>query len=397
MKRWAWPLGLSTALVVALVSAFWPRAVPVDLVTLTRGPMTVTIEDTGETRVREVYVISAPVAGRMLRIEVHAGDPITRNETVVAMIEPSDPAFRDARAQRELEYGVAAAKAARDLAEATLKGRQAELNLGRKDLERSQQLFAKGMIAKAPLERAEAEVEALQAALETAEAALRQRQFEVNTAEASLMLPGDSRHGGEVCCFTLRAPITGQMLRLVQENEGVVQIGTPIAEVGDPTQLEVVVDLLSSDAVQVRPGDAALITRWGGSEALKARVRRIEPVGFTKVSSLGISEQRVNVILDIAEPPEKWTRLGHGFQVDVAIIRWAADEVLRVPVGALFRRGDTWAVFRREADRAGEVPVRLGHINDEVAEVLDGLGEGDEVILHPGEKVAEGVRVESRG
>jgi HlyD family secretion protein len=175
VKRWAWPLGLSAALLLGLAWAFWPRAVAVDLVTVTRGPMAVTIEDTGETRVREVYVISAPIAGRMLRIKVHAGDPITQNATVIAMIEPSDPAFRDARAQRELEYGVAAAKAARDLAEASLKGRQAELSLGRKDLERTQQLFAKGMIAKAPLERAEAEVEALEAARETAAAALRQR------------------------------------------------------------------------------------------------------------------------------------------------------------------------------------------------------------------------------
>jgi HlyD family secretion protein len=396
VRRWGWPIGLSSLLMLALSWALWPRPIAVDLVTVSRGPMAVTIEDTGETRVREVYVISAPIAGRMLRIEVHAGDPIKQQETVIAMIEPSDPAFRDARAQRELEYSVSAAKAARDFAAANLKGKQAELRLAQQDLERTQQLFAKGIVARAPLERAEAQVEAQAAARDTAEAAVRQRQFEVSTAEASLILPSDSPHADKRCCFAIRAPITGQMLRLVQENEGVVQIGTPLAEVGDPTQLEVVLDLLSSAAVQVQEGDAALITRWGGEFPLNARVRRIEPVGITKVSSLGIAEQRVNVILDLTDPPEHWKRLGHGYQVDVAIIRWQAANVLRVPIGALFREGSTWAVFRLDGNRARTTTITLGQMNDEVAEVRDGLNDDDMVITHPGEKVADGVTVTGR-
>jgi HlyD family secretion protein len=398
LKPWAWPLALAALLIAALGYALWPRPVSVDLAIVEEGAMAVTIEDDGITRVKEVYVISAPIAGRMLRIETHAGDSIEAQKTVIAMIEPADPAFRDVRAQRELEFTVSAIRAARDLAAAAVKGRDAELELARQELGRTRQLFAKGIVAKARIDHDEAQVKALAAELATAQAALRQRDFEVKTAEAALILPSDAtrmKDNGR-CCFTIRAPIDGQMLRLLHENEAVVQMGEPLAEVGDPNDLEIIVDLLSSEAVKVAEGDTVSITRWGGEGVLNGRVRRIEPFGVTKISSLGIEEQRVNVIVDLTDPHERWQRLGHGYQVDVAIVRWHADKALQVPIGTLFRQGADWAVFRVDSGRAKQTVVNIGHMNDEAAEVLGGLNAGDRVISHPGERVADGVRVVAR-
>ena len=192
------------------------------------------------------------------------------------------------------------------------------------------------------------------------------------------------------------APITGQILRVLHENEAVVQAGQPLAEVGDPANLEIVVDLLSTEAVKVAPGDAVLITRWGGEGALNANVRLIEPFGITKISSLGIEEQRVNVLIDLADPPERWRRLGHGYQIDAAIVRWQAEKVLLVPIGSLFRQGPDWAVFRVDGGRARLTTVKINHMNDKSAEVLAGLKSGDQVISHPGERVSDGVGVTAR-
>lgn len=398
LKPWAWPIGLGLLLLAGLAFALWPRAVAVDIATLSEGPMAVTIEDDGVTRVREVYAVSAPIAGRMLRIEVHAGDAIEAQKTVIATIEPADPAFRDARAQRELEFTVSAARAAQDLAAANVRGREADLRLARQERERARQLFTKGIVAKARLDNAEAAVLSLDAALETAQAALRQRAFEVKTAEASLVVPSDGTRvkGAKHCCFTIRAPIDGRILRVLQENEAVVQMGTPLVEVGDPAHLEIVVDLLSTDAVKVSEGDAVLITRWGGEGALNAKVRRVEPFGFLKVSSLGIEEQRVNVIIDLTDPPDRWRRLGHGYQIDAAILRWRSDKVLQVPIGALFRQGEDWAVFRNDGGRARLTTVKIGQMNDRAAQVLQGLKAGDQVVSHPGERVTDGAAVAAR-
>jgi HlyD family secretion protein len=398
LKPWAWPIGLAILLLAGLVFALWPRAIAVDIATVSEGAMSVAIEDDGVTRVREVYVVSAPIAGRMLRVEVHPGDAIEAQKTVIATIEPADPAFRDARAQRELEFTVSAARAAQDLAAANVRGREADLKLGRQERERARQLFAKGIVAKARLDNAEAAVVSLEAALSTAQAALRQRAFEVKTAEASLVVPSDGGRtkGDKHCCFTIRAPIDGQVLRVAQENEAVVQMGTPLVEVGDAADLEVVVDLLSTDAVKVSEGDTVLISRWGGEGALNARVRRVEPFGFMKVSSLGIEEQRVNVIVDLTDPRDRWRRLGHGYQVDAAILRWKSDKAVQVPIGALFRQGADWAVFRVDGSRARLTPVKIGQVNDRTAEVLDGLKPGERVVSHPGERVSDGVSVTGR-
>jgi len=398
LKPWAWPIGLGALLVAGLAFALWPRAIAVDMATIGEAPMSVTIEDDGVTRVREVYVLSAPIAGKMLRIEPRAGDLIEAQQTVIATIEPADPAFLDVRAQRELEFTVQASRAARDTAASNVRGREADVKLARQERERVQQLFAKGVVAKARVDAAEAAVDALEAALGTARATVRQREFEVKTTEAALIVPTDAAKPKALrrCCFAVRAPINGQILRVVQENETIVQAGQPLVEVGDPADLEIVVDLLSTDAVRVSEGDAALISRWGGEGALNGRVRRVEPFGFTKISSLGIEEQRVNVIIDLTDPRPRWQRLGHGYQIDAAIVRWQGEKVLQVPIGALFRQGADWAVFRIDGGRARLTPVKVGHMNDRTAEIVSGLKAGDRVVSHPGEQVSDGAAVVGR-
>lgn len=397
LRPWAWPTGISLLVAAGLAFSFWPRAVEVDVAEAIRASMMTAISDDGITRVREVYVLSAPIAGKLLRVESHAGDFIEARKTVVATIQPSDPAFLDARAQRQMAFTVSAARAARDLAHANVKGREAERKLASAELDRARALFGKGVVAKARVDAAEASLAAQDASLATAQAALRQREFEIQTAEAALIAPGspgaDDRSG---CCIQLRAPVDGQLLRVLQENESIVQPGQPIAEVGDPANLEIVVDLVSSEAVQVTEGDEVIITQWGGEGNLKGRVRRVEPFGQQKVSALGIEERRVNVLIDIVTPRAGWARLGHGFQVEAAIVRWRSESVLQVPVGALFRQGKDWAVYRVEGNRARLTTVTTGHLNDASAEITQGLKPGDRVILHPGEGVSDGGKVVAR-
>ncbi len=397
LRSWAWPAGISLLVAAGLVFSFWPRAVEVDVAEAIRAPMMTAISDDGITRVREVYVLSAPIAGKLLRVESHAGDFIEARKTVVATIEPSDPAFLDARAQRQLAFTVSAARAARDLAQANVQGRDAERKLAARELERARELFGKGVVAKARVDAAEASLSALDAALATARAAQRQREFEIQTAEAALIAPGTAAAGDRAgCCIQLRAPVDGQLLRVLQENESIVMPGQPIAEVGDPANLEIVVDLVSSEAVQVADGDEVIISQWGGQGDLQGRVRRVEPFGQQKVSALGIEERRVNVVIDIVSPRNEWARLGHGFQVEASIVRWRGENVLQVPVGALFRQGKDWAVYRVDGNRARLTTVVTGHLNDAAAEITQGLEPGARVILHPGESVSDGGKVTAR-
>lgn len=399
VRHWLWPTALGLLLVVALLYAFWPRPIGVDIVTVKSGAMEVVIEDDGVTRVKEVYVLSAPIAGKMLRIDAHAGDVIEAQKTLIARIEPADPSFLDERARQQMRFTISAARSARELAAASVRGREAELKLAQQERDRVRPVVAKGFASKARLDAAEANVAMLEAALATAQAALRQREFEVKTAEAALIVPaggGRSRSERSSCCLAIRAPINGHILRVLHESEGVVASGQPLVEVGDAADIEIVVDLLSTDAVKVATGDAVKITRWGGDGALNGRVRRVEPFGITKVSSLGIEEQRVNVIIDITDPREKWARLGHGYQIDASIIRWHSESALQVPVGALFRSGSAWSVFQVVDGRARLTPLEIGHVNDESGEILKGLSAGDTVISHPGESVQDGVRVIAR-
>ncbi len=397
LRRIVWYALLGAILVAALVYAFRPQPVPVDLAAIERGELTVTIDGDGQTRVREVYVVSAPVPGRVLRIERHVGDAVVANETLLATIQPGDPTFLDRRAQAQAEAAIKAAEAAFALAEAEQARALAELDFARAELNRAEQLAKRGNVSQRDLDRAKLELRTRNAALSTAKASIEMRRFELETARAALIQPGEEGGEGDrqACCVEVYSPVDGRILRVIHESEGVVAAGAWLVELGDPHDLEIVVDLLSGDAVRIREGAEVTIEDWGGV-SLAGRVRRVEPYAFTKVSALGIEEQRVNVIVDFTDPQEKWQGLGHGYRVDAHILDWRGEDVLKLPLGALFRDGDSWAVFVAEDGVAKLRHIEIDHGNGREAEVLDGLAEGATVILHPGDRISDGVRVLSR-
>jgi HlyD family secretion protein len=392
---WA-PLSLALALVIAWL--FRPAAVPVDLVAVDRGPLTVSVSDEGETRVRDMYVVSAPVPGRMRRIDLQVGDAVVADQTLVARIEPSDPSFLDVRSAAEARAGADAAAAARTHAAAQVRRAEAELDFARAEYGRNRALAQSGTVSANELDAAQRRARTAEAALAEAQAQRKMRESEYQVARARLMTPGTERGPVADCdCVSVYSPVSGQVLRIVTESEGVVASGTPLVEVGNPGLLEVVVDLLSADAVRVGPGQRVVIEAWGGDQPLEGAVQRVEPFGFTKVSALGIEEQRVNVVIDIVSPRERWERLGHGYRVEPRIVLWESADVLRVPLSALFRQGDQWAVFVERDGRAQLQNVEIGQGNGLQAEVRAGLEAGERVVLHPADRVSPGVRLAERG
>ena len=391
---------LAAALALAVVAAFaialWPRAVPVDTALTARGPLTVTVDEEGKARIRDVYVISAPTAGRLLRTTLKAGHEVRKGQ-VVAVIEPSVPPFLDLRVRRELEALIEAARAAVALAEAELAQSRSELMFAERELERAASLSKTRVIAERQLEKARLDVDTRKAALARAEANRELRRRELDSALARRTGPDDPAAGSDESTpyVSVAVPSAGRVLKVLQESEQVVVQGTPLVEGGDPENLELVVELLSSEAVRVRPGAAAIVEGWGGLQ-LAARVDRVEPAGFTKVSALGIEEQRVKVVLSLTGDPGQRRRLGHDYRVLVRIIVHEAPDALLVPLGALFRQGEAWAVFIVERSRARVRMVEVGARNARHAEVVGGLAAGERVILHPSDRVLEGVRVVER-
>jgi HlyD family secretion protein len=358
----------------------------------------VTVDEEGETRVHDIYVLSASVAGHMRRIDLHAGDPVVAFETVVAEIEPIDPAFLDPRSEAQAQADARAAESAEALARAEVVQAEAEFEFARREHHRASELIKEGTISQRDLDDAERGFRTRRAALATAQAALEVRSFELERARATLVSPAETRASGTECaCVTVRAPVDGQILRILQQSEGVVAAGDPLAEIGDWRNLEIIVDLLSSDAVRTESGQRVLIERWGGNTVLEGRVRVVEPFGYKKISALGIEEQRVNVIIDLTSPMEQWTRLAHGYQVDVRIVLWEQNDALTVPMLALFRDAGQWAVFVESDGRAELRHVSIGRRSELDAEVLNGLEEGERVVMHPSDRVQNGVRITQRG
>ena len=384
-------------LIMALVYAFAPKPVLVDLGRVTRGSLVVTVNEEGRTRVKEVYVVSAPVPGKVLRIERHVGDSVKVGD-VLATLEPGDPAFLDLRTHHEAESSVKAAESARALAEAEVARAEAELKFARTELKRAEALVSRGNIAERKYDLAVLDVERGEAVLASARAALGVKTFELETARAALIEPGANVSGGNngpQCCVQVRAVVDGKILRVHQESESMIAAGTPLVEIGDPLDLEIVVDLLSTEAVRIREGAEVIIADWGGPE-LAGRVRRIEPYGFTKISALGIEEQRVNVIMDFSGTAEDRKALGHGFRVETRTVIWRESDVLKAPLSALFRDREDWAVFVSAAGLAEKRRVAVGHIGAGEVEILDGLKEGDVVVLHPSDRIEDGIGLEPR-
>lgn len=396
-KRLVFWVPLAAVLVLAIAWLLRPQPVPVDFVVVARGPLTVSVVDEGETRVKEVFVVSAPVAGVMQRIDLEPGDPVVAAQTVVARIRPTDPTILDVRTEAEARAAVRAAEAAREHAEATVESATAELEFARAELERFRGLAANNTIAQNQLDDAVRRERRASAALAEARAQLAMRVYELDRARAALLGPGSQHAPTDDCaCVSVYAPVSGEVLRVLQESESVVAASTPLIEIGDPRELEIVVDLLSADAVRVRAGQRVLVENWGRPEPLNGVVQRVEPFGFTKISALGIEEQRVNVVIDFTDPPERWERLGHGYRVEPRIILSEEDDVLKVPLPALFRDGDRWAVFVDEGGRAALRHVEVGRDNGIEAQIVAGLEPGERVVLHPSDRVAEGVRLEAR-
>jgi HlyD family secretion protein len=336
------------------------------------------------------------VAGRLRRIEAHVGDPVVANETVLARIEPVDPAFLDPRSETQARAAVRAAESALELARAEVQEARAEYEFAQAEYRRARELIKSGTISARDADAAERAWRTGTAAVATAEAALQVRTYELQQARAQLLSPAAPRERDVPDWVGVRAPRDGRILRVVNDSERVVAAGELLIEIGDPADLEVVVDFLSTDAVQVDAGQRVLLERWGLDRALEGRVRRVEPYGFTKVSALGIEEQRVNVVIDLTSPREQWERLGHGYQVEARVVLWQGDDVVTVPLTALFRDGEDWAVFVDDGGRASLRHMKVGHRNSVDAEIVEGLAAGERVVLHPSDRVVAGIRIATR-
>ena len=368
----------------------------VDLVDVQPGPLVVTLDEEGETRVHDVYTLSAPVAGRVQRIDRHVGDPVAANETVLAQIEPGDPSLLDPRSEAQARAAIQAAEAARDLAAAAVKDAEAQYEFARSEYARMQELIVEGSISKRDLDSADRDNKARRAGLDTARAALQVRNYELELARAQLVSPRETQASREDCdCIPITSPVSGRILQIADRSERVVREGDTLMQIGDPNNLEIVVDYLSMDAVRIEAGQRVIIDNWGGDRLLEGRVRLVEPFGFLKISALGIEEQRVNVIIDFTTD-EGWERLGHGYQVESRVVLSEASDVLAVPLTALFRDGEHWAVFVDDGGRARLQHVETGQRDGVIAEIINGLESGDRVIAHPSDRVVDGVRIASR-
>lgn len=390
---------LGVLLAAALLAwAFAPRPLAVETATATRGPFETTIDEDGRTRLQDRYVVSAPLAGRLSRITLREGDAVAAGDPV-ATLTPLLAPMLDERTAGELAAQVAAAEARLQRAAARLEGARVGVEQARSELRRSEQLAGQGFIAPTKLETDRLGLQAAQKELDAAAADRRAAGFELEQARAAQGVA--SRRGGSAAVFVVRAPVAGRVLKLAQTSEAVLALGTPIAEIGDTTKLEVVAELLTADALQAAPGTRVVIERWGGPDALEGRVLRVEPQAFTKVSALGVEEQRVAVHVAITSPPERWAALGDGFRVGVRIVTRSLADVLRVPVSAVFPQpggGDAgaMAVFVVDGGRARLVPVRVGARNAGEAWIEDGLAAGATVIVYPPPAVADGSRVAPR-
>lgn len=392
IRRLIWA---AVALLVAggFAWALWPRPIAVETATLGRRDIEVLVEEEGKARIREVFTVSAPISGRISRQGLHAGDEVTGGETVVARISPAAPALLDLRARRIAEATRDASEAAVGLARAELARAEAQRDYAASELRRVEALVSRQALPGRTLDQARLDAAAAAAAVDSARADLLVRERELESARAAL-IEGSGNGDEDECCVEVVAPASGRILRVLTESEQVVGAGTPLLEIGDPSDLEIMVELLSSDAVRAEAGAPATIDGWGGPP-LAARVTRIDPSAVTRVSALGIEEQRVTAVLALTDAPATGAGLGDGYRIDAHIVVWRGEGLLAVPVGALFRSRGDWVVFRVDAGRARLTPIRLGERNSDWAEVRSGLEPGASVILHPGDRIADGVRVAS--
>jgi HlyD family secretion protein len=378
---------------LGLLWGFWPRPVQVETAEAQRRLLQVAVEEEGRTRVKDRYMLHAPVAGYLRRVELDVGDAVAAGAPL-ALLEPLRPVALDPRARAEAEARVAGARSALARAASTARQAQAEADLAADEFQRREELLAQNLVSRSEFDQARGRMRAMEAAARAAQSAIEVARQDLEAALATLRYSAAAEGDEPFEIVAVRSPVAGRVLKLVQESAGVVAAGQLLLEVGDPRQLEVEVEVLSRDAVRIAPGGRVQFERWGGDEVLEGEVRTVEPTGFTKFSALGVEEQRVLVIADLRSSPEAWQRLGDGYRVEAKFIVWEREDALVVPASALFRRDDGWAVFVVEQGRARLREVALGQGSGLLTEVVAGLAAGDVVIVHPDDAVDDGVRVE---
>ena len=392
-RRWVLVSLVAAAVALAIAYGFLPRPVPVDAVTVSRGELLVTVEEEGRTRVKERFTVSAPVAGFLRRVSLEVGDIVNKGQTV-ATIDPSRSSVLDARARAAAEAAVSAARAALGGAKQRRRVAEAAAEYSAGSLERTRGLFDLGFAARDAMDLALSDAKRAEAELAAAEAAVSVAAFELEEARTALGYSAAGGAGGGG--LAVRSPVDGRVLKVYRESEGAVFSADPLVDVGDARNLEVIAEVLSADAVRIKEGAIVLLERWGGEGAMRGKVTTVEPAGFTKVSSLGVEEQRVNVISAITSMPDGAQKIGDGFRVEARFVIWEDPAVLRLPVSSLFRSGEGWAVFVVSGGRARTRGVTIGHTNGVFAEVLSGVTEDESVISHPDDAIADNVRVRAR-
>lgn len=391
-----WVLG-AAALGAGIYVSFREQPVPVDLAQVTSGPMEVTIDASGMTRIRNIFEVSAPVAGTAQRSPVKIGDKVQANVSIVAIIEPGQPVFLDARSRIQAEAAVNEAEAALRLADHKIAAAEASHKYARDQFGRAKTLTESGTLSANALDEARLLFEQAQTALVSTLSERSLRQSTLDRSLAMLIEPGaNSADTAKACCIEVIAPVDGSILSVTSLSAHSVTAGAPLVSVGALGDLELVVDLLSSDVVGIRNGATAYVERWGGNKTLLAQVSRVEPTAFTKISALGISEQRVQVVLDFTSPKSDYRDLGDGFRVFIRVVEWQSDDAMQIPISALFRKDGNWMVFRVVDGIAKGIVIEVGQRNSSVAEVLGGLSVGDSIITHPSDRVAEGVMTINR-
>jgi HlyD family secretion protein len=382
-RRWL-PYAGALLLVGLIVGGLWPQPVPVETARVSTGVLRATVNEEGKTRIKHRYVLSAPVAGQLRRIDLKAGAEVEAGQTVVAVLDPQPPTMLDARASALAEFR-------RDAAAARLEKDRTAQTFAASELRRFEKLYANQTVSIQEREAAQSRADSALQQTASAQSALREAEAEL--AEFSLGLPSATN----AFCLPreLKAPASGRVLRVFEENARVVSAGTPLLEVGDPSDLEVVIEVLSRDGAAILPGNRVQFEQWGAADKpeLLGRVRLVEPAAFTKTSALGVDEQRVNVVADLLTPPEQRPTLGDNFRVEAKIVVWETNAALKVPAGALFRQGDQWSTFVLADGRAQLRPVKIGRSSSAEIQVLDGLKDGEQVILYPGSRVRPGQRV----
>ncbi len=382
------------ALVLTMVYALQPRPVEVETGTVNQGPLTVYVSEEGKTRIRNRHIVAAPVAGSMQRVTLKPGDEVKAGETVLTRIEPTLSPLLDARARSQAQARVDAAAAARSRTNEDIEMSRTGLKYAQANWDRVKNNTDKGTISATDRDTFEREAEMKTREVRSAEFALQVADFELAQARAALQQI--DKPSAEGSFIEVRAPVSGVVLRVQQESATIVAPGAAILEIGDPTDLEIEAEILSRDAVTIKPGALVTVEQWGGDDPAKARVRRVEPAAFTKVSALGVEEQRVLVLSDLVEQTPALKALGDRFRVEVRVAVWHSDDALLVPAGALFREGSDWKTFLFNDGKAKAVVVKAGHTDGKLTQVVEGLKKGDEVLMHPPDTVRDGTSVVKR-